>query len=105
MASLLDSLEVILGEATGIPANASKGGGVLSPRGDPCFPGVTVKFPGDQVRAADRVSMWVDGDHVRLAMWPAELKPQYRAMYSDPTKVQALIELDNHAGWTLQPNF
>jgi hypothetical protein len=38
-------------------------------------------------------------------MWPAELKPQYRCVYSDRTKVEALIKLENHAGWTLQANF
>jgi O-acetyl-ADP-ribose deacetylase len=98
-------LGAILEEATGISAKASEGGGLLTPRGDPYFPGVAVKFPGGQVRAADRVGMWVDGDHVRLAMWPAELMPQYTRVYSDPKKVEALIELENHAGWTLQANF
>jgi hypothetical protein len=57
------------------------------------------------VRAFDRVSIWIDGDHVRLGMWPAELQPQYTLVYSDATKVQALIELENHAGWALQANF
>jgi O-acetyl-ADP-ribose deacetylase len=101
----LHSLEAILEEATRISAKASEGGAVLTPRGDPCLPGVAVKFPGDQVVAFDRVSMLLDGDHVRLAMWPAELKAQYTRVYSDTTKVEALIDLGNRAGWTLESNF
>lgn len=101
----LHSLEAILEEATRISAKAYTGGGVLTPRGDPCFAGVTVKFPGERVVAFDRVGMWVDGDHVRLAMWPAELMAQYRSVYSDPTKVRALIDLEKHAGWMLDSNF
>lgn len=101
----MHSLATILEAATRISATAYKGGGLLTPRGDPYFPSVTVKFPGDQVCAADRVSMWVDGDHIRLGMWPAELKSQYTAVYSNPSKVLALIELENYAGWTLQANF
>jgi hypothetical protein len=104
-ASLLHSLEAILEEATGISARTQNGGGVLTPRGDPYFPGVIVKFPGKQVVAFDRVGMWLDGDYVRLAMWPAELMAQYTRVYSDPTKVEALIDVGNHAGWTLQSNF
>jgi O-acetyl-ADP-ribose deacetylase len=99
------SLEAILEKATGISAKTSKGGGLLTPRGDPYFPSVTVKFPGERVVAFDRVGMWIDGDHVRLAMWPAELMAQYKRVYSDPTKVEALIDLGNHAGWTLDSNF
>jgi O-acetyl-ADP-ribose deacetylase len=101
----LHSLEAILGEATGISASAYKGGGVLTPSGEPYLPGVTVKFPGKRVVAFDRVGMWVDGNHVRLAMWPAELKDQYTRVYSDATKVEAIIDLGNHAGWMLESNF
>ena len=72
----MHSLGSILEEATRIGAKAYKGGGVFTPSGEPYLPGFTVKFPGDQVVAAQRVSMWVDGDHIRLGMWPAELKPQ-----------------------------
>ena len=101
----LQSLEAILETATGISATASGGAGVLTPRGDPFFPSVTVKFPGERVVAFDRVGMWVDGDRVRLAMWPAELKAQYSRVYSDPTKVEALIDVGKQAGWTLDSNF
>jgi hypothetical protein len=97
----LESLEAILEAATRISATASGGAGVLTPRGEPYLPSVTVKFPGERVVAFDRVGMWVDGDHVRLAMWPAELKAQYSRVYSDPAKVEALIDVGNRAGWTL----
>jgi hypothetical protein len=70
----LQNLEAILEAATGISATASAGGGVLTPRGDPYLPSVTVKFPGERVVAFDRVDMWVDGDHVRLAMCCRALK-------------------------------
>ncbi|ORA15587.1 hypothetical protein BST16_09280 [Mycobacterium asiaticum DSM 44297] len=105
MASLLHSLGAILEQATGITATFDNGGEVLSPRGDCCLPGFTVKFPGDQLVAFDRVGLRVDGDHVRLHVWPAELKAQYTRVYSDPTKVKALIDLGNHPDWTLQSNF
>ena len=38
-------------------------------------------------------------------MWPAELKAQYTRVYSDPAKVEALIDVGNQAGWTLDSNF
>jgi O-acetyl-ADP-ribose deacetylase len=101
----LQGLEAILEAATRISAKASAGAGVLIPRGEPYLPSATVKFPGERVVAFDRVGMWVDGPHVRLAMWPAELKAQYTRVYSDPAKVEALIDLGTHAGWTLEPNF
>jgi hypothetical protein len=99
------SLGAILEEATRIPAKAYNGGGTFTLSGEPNLPGFSVKFPGDQVVAFDRVGMSADGDHVRVGMWPAELKPQYTRVYSDPTKVAALIELENHPGWTLKSNF
>ena len=82
-----------------------KGGGVLTPRGQSSLPGATIKFPAKQVAAFDRASMWVDGQRVCLGMWPAELKPQYTRIYSDPTKVEALIALVDHAELELHSNF
>lgn len=38
-------------------------------------------------------------------MWPAELQPQYRRVYSDPTKVQRLIALDDQSRRELNSNF
>jgi hypothetical protein len=49
--------------------------------------------------------MWVDGENVCLSMWPAELKPQYERVYSDPRKVEALIALADHPVWDVQANF
>lgn len=78
---------------------------MLAPRGQLLLPGVSIKFPANQVVAFDRVNMWVDGQRVCLAMWPAELQPQYRRVYSDPTKVEALIALVDHAELELHSNF
>ena len=47
---------------------------MLTPRSEPYLASVTVKFPGSRVVAFDRVDMWVDGDHVRLAMCCRALK-------------------------------
>jgi O-acetyl-ADP-ribose deacetylase len=99
------SLRTILEEATKISATTYKGGGVFTPRGQPLLPGVTAKFPANRVVAFDRVNMWVDGQRVCLGMWPAELKPQYTRVYSDPTKVEALITLVDHAELELHSNF
>lgn len=101
----LASLEAILQKVTGISATAHGGGGQLFPRGDEYFPGALVKFPGEQVHAFDRVSMWFEGNDIRLGMWPAELRKQYTRVYSDPAKVDALIEFADRDEWTLQPNF
>ena len=37
--------------------------------------------------------------------WPAELQPQYKFVYSDPTKVEALIALADQPGWDVKANF
>jgi O-acetyl-ADP-ribose deacetylase len=103
--TLLHRLDAILGEATGLSPKAHKGGGLLTPRTDPYCPSVTVKFPANQVRGADRASLFADGDCVHLGIWPAELQPQYTYMYSDPARVDALLELHNHTGFTVEPNF
>lgn len=49
--------------------------------------------------------MWLDGGNICLGMWPAELKPQYELVYSDPTKVEALIALSERPNWELGANF
>jgi O-acetyl-ADP-ribose deacetylase len=99
------SLQTILEQATKISAKSDPGGGTLSPVGEPYFPSVAVIFPNDQVFRVDRAGMWVDGDCIRIGMWPAELKPQYDRVYSDPRKVEALLELENDANWTVKSNF
>jgi hypothetical protein len=77
---------------------------VISPSGRVCPPGVEVKFP-EQVRAVDRVNMWLDGGSIRLGMWPAELKPQYERVYADPKKVEALVALAGQPNWYVAANF
>jgi hypothetical protein len=94
----------ILEQAMGFPGQATSGG-VAVPSGRPFIPGASVKFPDKQVIAADRVGMWIDGENIRLGMWPAELQPQYNRVYSDPQKVDALIVLGGQAGWALSSNF
>jgi hypothetical protein len=79
-------------------------GAVVSPSGLLRPPGFEVKFPA-QVGAVDRVNMWLDGGNIRLGMWPAELKPQYEPVYSDPTKVEALIDLADLPNWDFAANF
>jgi hypothetical protein len=98
------NLLAILREATNVSATSTHGG-VASPSGAIFPPGVTAKFPGDQVVTFDRVAMWVVGGDVCLSMCPGELKPQYTRLYSDPAKVEALIALTEQAGWELTANF
>jgi hypothetical protein len=49
--------------------------------------------------------MWLDGGNIRLGMSPAELKPQYERVYSDPKKVEALIALAELPNWDICANF
>ena len=79
--------------------------GLLVLRGEPLFPGVTVKFAADGVRGADRATLFIDGAYVHLGVWPAELQAQYTYMYFDPARVDALLELGAADGFTVQPNF
>lgn len=58
-------LRSILEEATRLPGKTDKGGGVITPRGDPLMPAASVKFPEDQVLTLDRATVWVAG-HLRL---------------------------------------
>ncbi len=96
-------LPAILEEATGVSGKHTAGA-VISPSGLVRPPGVEVKFP-EQVRAVDRVNMWLDGGRIRLGMCPAELKPQYERVYSDPKKVEALIVLAGQPNWYVAANF
>jgi hypothetical protein len=99
------NLQTILEQATRISAKSQPGGGTLSPVGEPFLPSVEVIFPDDQVFAVDRAGVWIDGDCIRIGMWPAELKPQYTRVYSDPRKVEALLKLEDDPNWTLKSNF
>ena len=78
-------LPAILEEPTGMSGKHTAGK-VISPSGMMCPPGVEVKLP-EQVRALDRVNMRLDGGSICLGMCPAELKPQYERVYSDPKKI------------------
>lgn len=101
----LNRLDAILQKATGLSPKISTVEGLLVPRGDSLFPGVTVKFPTEGVRGADRAALFIDGAYVHLGIWPAELQAQYTYVYSDPARVDALLELGTHDGFTVQPNF
>ncbi|KUI42938.1 Appr-1-p processing protein [Mycobacterium sp. GA-1199] len=102
---VLYRLAAILQEATGVSPKASAVEGTLIPRGDPLLPSVTIKFDTNHVRGADRAALFFDDEYVHLGVWPAELQPQYAYMYSDPARVDALLELNTHGGFTVEPNF
>lgn len=104
-ADALNRLDAILQKATGLSPKISTVEGLLVPRGEPLLPGVTVKFPADGVRGADRSTLLIDDAYVRLGIWPAELQAQYTYVYSDPARVDALLELGTADGFTVQPNF
>lgn len=99
------NVSMILGQACGATAQSVSGGTTLSPSGEPFLPGASVIFPDEQVRSVDRVGMWIEGDTVRVGMWPAELKPQYSVVYTDRKKVDALLNLAKDPEWTVKSNF
>lgn len=102
---VLDRLDRVLQRATGLSPKAGAVEGTLVPRGDTLSPGVTIRFAAKNVRAADRAALFADGQFVHLGVWPAELQPQYTYLYSDRARVDALLELDAHTGFTVEPNF
>lgn len=101
----LNRLDAMLQKATGLSGKVSTVEGTLIPRGNSQLPGVTVKFAAGHVRGADRASVFIDGAYVRLGVWPAELQSQYTYVYSDPVRVDALLELGTRDGFTVEPNF
>ncbi|MBV5247066.1 macro domain-containing protein [Mycolicibacterium sp. PAM1] len=104
-ANALYRLETILQKATGLSPKVSAVEGTLIPRGDPLLPGVTIKFAATHARGADRAALFFDDKNVHLGVWPAELQPQYTYVYSDPARVEALLDLDTHGDFTVEPNF
>lgn len=104
-ATALNKLAAILHRAAGLSPKISTVEGLLFPRGDAQFPSFTVKFVADHVRGADRAALFVDGAHVRLGVWPAELQTQYTHMYSDPARVDAVLVLGTRDGFMVEPNF
>jgi hypothetical protein len=88
----LRRLRSILEKATGLPAEIHRGG-------------VGAKFPDNNVVAFDRVGLNIEGGNIVLSIWTAELAPQYKRVYSDPKKVDALIALTDDPAWHLHGNF
>lgn len=105
MLTALNRLDATLQAATGLSGKVSTVEGTLIPRGDSQLPGVTVKFAAGHVRGADRAAVFIDGAYVRLGVWPAELQSQYTHVYSNPARVDALLELGTRDGFTVEPNF
>jgi O-acetyl-ADP-ribose deacetylase len=94
----------ILAQATGRPGEIAATG-TAYPSGRTFWPGCSVKFADGPKVIADRVGMWAEGTEVRVGVWPAELKPQYTLLYSDPVKVANLLTLGSREQWHLHPNF
>ncbi|MGE2835435.1 hypothetical protein [Mycobacterium sp. SMC-4] len=87
-------LRTILEEATGFTAEVRDVGGHAG-----------VKLPSDQVVAFDRISLYIEGDNVVLSAWPAELAPQYKHVYANPDRAEALIALTAEPAWQVHGNF
>jgi hypothetical protein len=87
----LRRLRSILENATGLPAeiHGSDAG---------------IKFPDKKVVAFDRVIFYIEGGNIVLSAWPAELAPQYKRVYSNPKKVDALIALTEDPAWQIYAN-
>lgn len=62
-----------------------------------------VKFPA-KVVAFDRVSLYIEGDNLVFSVWPAELAPQYKHVYSDSKRAEALIALTQDPAWRVAAN-
>lgn len=90
----LRRLRTILESATGFTAEVRDVGGHAG-----------VKFPPNQVVAFDRISLYFDGDNVVLSAWPAELAPQYKRVYGNRDRAEALIALTEQPGWEVHGNF
>jgi hypothetical protein len=90
----LRRLRSILEQATGLQPEINLAAGHVG-----------VKFPDNQVAAFDRVSLYIEGGNVVLSAWPAELAPQYKRVYSDPKKVDALVALTKDPAWRIDANF
>jgi len=86
-------LRTILENATGFPAEINKASGSAD-----------VKFPDKRVIAFDRINLHITSDRLILSAWPAELTPQYKRVYSDAGRVDALISLADESAWELHPN-
>jgi hypothetical protein len=85
-------LKTILEQATGFSAEVRDFSGHAG-----------VKFP-TKVVAFDRVSLYIEGDNLVLSVWPAELAPQYKHVYHDSKRAEALIALTEDPVWQVAAN-
>lgn len=85
-------LKTILEKATGFSAEVRDVSGHAG-----------VKFPS-KVVAFDRMSLFIEGDNLVLSVWPAELAPQYKHVYSDSKRAEALIALTEDPAWRVAAN-
>lgn len=85
-------LKTILEKATGFSAEVRDVSGHAG-----------VKFPS-KVVAFDRMSLFIEGDNLVLSVWPAELAPQYKHVYSDSKRAEALIALTEDPAWRVATN-
>src|SRR5262245_44999361 len=81
------TLPTVLSQATGLPLTGSAPH-VRLPRG----------------KCVQRLQLTLDGNNVVLSTWPAELQPQARAFYGDPSRVSRVLDLTSGGGWTARPN-
>jgi len=56
------------------------------------------------VSCTQRFELWLEGDAVLLSTWPAELQPQARAFYGDPSRVSRILDLTSADVWSARPN-
>lgn len=89
----LRRLKAILEKATGFPAEVRDVWGHAG-----------VKFPTNQVTAFDRASLYIKDDTLVLSIWPAELAPQYKHVYSNSKRAEALIGLTKDPAWQVAAN-
>lgn len=50
------------------------------------------------------MSLFIEGDNLVLSVWPVELAPQYKHVYSDSKRAEALIALTEDPAWRVAAN-
>jgi hypothetical protein len=101
---ILYRLLAILCNATGLEGTVLPGS-VNATSGDVYCSSASVKFPQTRVVAIDRINIWREQGRIHLCTWPAELARQYKAVYSDPHKIDALVAMQVESAWRIDPNF
>ena len=104
-ANALYRLETILQKATGFPRKPALWKERLSRGETRCCPASQSNSPPITSAVPTAQLFFFDDKYVHLGVWPAELQPHYTYMYSDPARVDALLELNNRDGFTVEPNF